>query len=113
MVDGYEVDFVRGFYDSEGNLYKYLDRGKYKRLIVRMYNTNFGLLELIQKMLYKLGFESSIARHLKRKGNYKAVYRLLVLGGTHNTLLFCDKIDSSISRKKINPNSWWRKGVYR
>jgi intein-encoded DNA endonuclease-like protein len=66
------VDFLRGFYESEGNLQ--ISRRKDRdspSIRIRIVNTSRALLEFIQKLLRGLGIESSIRLHYNARRRVK------------------------------------------
>ena len=103
------LDFVRGFYESEGNLQisKRKDRSS-PSIRVRIVNTKKELLELVQKFLREFGIESSIRLHYRarkrlRNGkeiNEKGCYVLDIHGGGR-VIKFLELIKPCIYRKGL------------
>lgn len=81
------IPFIRGFYESEGN-YKLIN-GRYP--YCRMFNSSKELLELLRKILEKIGFKSKIYDNYKGFHN-QTIYCLAILGGAEETEKFLQKI---------------------
>lgn len=99
LSSGYEVDFIRGFYDSEGSL---SPRSRGKTFQITMSNTNLELVQLVQKIMAKLGFVVHIDRvhtHSMKINKWKAIYHLRLCGGQQKVTSFCELIKPSIPRK--------------
>lgn len=77
IISGYEVDFIRGFYESEGT-YCVTSSGQ---KIISLYNTNFSLLKLVRKILKKVNIDSKIYCMKQNGYGTKSLFRLTVLGG--------------------------------
>lgn len=71
--DDFVVQFLRGFYESEGSL----AHPDGKRNKVRIVNTDRDLLVLVQKLINKLGFHTSFYRDKIYHG-YKRAYRIFI-----------------------------------
>ena len=87
-VKEYEIDFIRGFFDSEGSI----DITHQKYIRIRVSNKNKELLGEVQKMLWKLGFHTSNVHRCGR------VYELS-LHGWEQAKKFITLIRPSIKRK--------------
>jgi intein-encoded DNA endonuclease-like protein len=75
IIQGYESDFVRGFYESEGSIARPPHPPQ-----IHIYNTNIELLNFIQKLLRKMGFESKITLARKGSDKWKPCYQLYFCG---------------------------------
>jgi len=73
LINGYETDFLRGFYDSEGNYNK-----SHRHPFFRMVNTKRELLELVGKTLKKLGINYTTYINDRRPGNRKVIYGIQI-----------------------------------
>lgn len=74
IIRGYEKEFVRGFYESEGSI------ETYTRLQITISNTNYELLRVVQDSLEVLGIHSKIYTNKvypTRKG-YNTCYRIAI-----------------------------------
>jgi intein-encoded DNA endonuclease-like protein len=64
------VDFIRGFYESEGSLGVYKHKNKNSMTVmIRFINTNRKFLDLIHTLLEELGIESRVSLH-RKAGKY-------------------------------------------
>lgn len=79
------IGFLRGFYEAEGSLY--LQRGRY--LDLNISNTNVGLIEVVRKLLDKLGiphrvysyhYNSSLKKRGLLKGKPKRIHTIRIFG---------------------------------
>lgn len=97
IVRNHKVDFLRGFYDSEGGLEVQEKRPNNwgKAIRVRMGNKNREILIMIQRFCKKLGFNSSI------RESYDGYFVFSLLGGKEAVKEFLDKIQPSIPRKAL------------
>jgi len=67
--------FVKGFYESEGTCGTYAGYGSVAKL--EFWNTDKSLLEMVQRLLRKLGFEFTLYGPYKpRKKHWKSLYCL-------------------------------------
>lgn len=82
------IPFIRGFYESEGN-FKLVNK---KYPYCRMFNTSRQLLELIQRLLRRMRFNSKIYDNYKGNFANRTVYCLSILGGAESVKEFIDKI---------------------
>lgn len=100
LVSGHEVDFIRGVFDSEGTLGRRKDKNW---LSLSINDTNFKLLQLIRKLLFKLGFRTNIYKinMLNMPKSRKQYYHLRLLGGTPEATRFLKLIQPSIPRKNV------------
>jgi hypothetical protein len=91
FVKDYPVDFIRGFFDSEGTAIKGYHDG-YLYYCCTMCNTKKELLDLVKILAEKIGFKSSI--RISRKGNQKlkTLYQLTILGGSKEAIRFIEMI---------------------
>lgn len=60
-IEGHEISFLRGFYESEG-----VHHGRK----IAVFNKNFELLTMVKHVLSELGFPSTIGKPDKRTGVY-------------------------------------------
>lgn len=95
LITSHEIEFIRGFYDSEGCL---SPRSKCKTFRIYLANTNLELLYLIQKLLSKFGFKNNIRED---GGTFKKCYGLHLLGGNDEIIRFLQLVQFSIPRKSI------------
>lgn len=63
FIEGYELDFIRGFYEAEGNISK--SRYTYK---MRISNTNYEILNMISDYLTSIGIKNTIHRYVNSSG---------------------------------------------
>jgi len=85
ITSKFKEDFIRGFYDSEGNMSASRRGGK-----IRIVNTNLEYLELIQRFLNDLNIES--LKIYQQNGNLG----VLQIGTLYNILKFVDIIRPTI-----------------
>lgn len=102
LVVMHEIDFIRGVFDSEGCLQPRLESKSFR---IDMTNTNLILINMVQRMMLKLDFRTSIYK-IKREGiegmgNRKDVYHLYLRGGGSEIIRFLKLIQPSIPRKSI------------
>lgn len=93
-------EFIRGFYESEGHF------GKYPRQHINhihrnwqlcVDHTNKKLLDLVRRLVKKLGFKFSLLGPYYRKNpRYKPEYRLNLLGGQGEIRRFLELINPCI-----------------
>jgi len=69
------VQFIKGFYESEGN-YEVEERGLKKYARIRIYNTDKKLLELMNSLLLRLGFHFNLRLKGKGQGKRRDLYAL-------------------------------------
>jgi len=86
------TSFIRGFYESEGTLY----RGHAKSVKCKMTNTDKNLVDLVTRLLGKLGFDSRT--YLIRKGGSrrKPLYEIYIL--VKEVPRFIELVDPCIKR---------------
>jgi hypothetical protein len=87
------VGFIRGFFESEGSAKKW-----YNSVCVCMANTDLKLLKLIEKMINKLGYKTSIYANFDKRYN-KYCYNLNILGSSEFKLSFLNLINPVIKNK--------------
>uniref|UniRef100_A0A7C4XTN8 DOD-type homing endonuclease domain-containing protein n=1 Tax=Caldisericum exile TaxID=693075 RepID=A0A7C4XTN8_9BACT len=91
VIKGYEVDFIRGFYESEGSC-----RLSGKRSEVAVHNTDRDLIIFISGLLTGLGFHYSITKTDRRNSNWKDLYHLNILGQKEEKFKFLKTINPVI-----------------
>lgn len=64
LINGYEAEFIRGFYESEGSVS--LNPGNRKSWVISISNRDRNLLKFVEKILVKMGFDFKF-REFKRK----------------------------------------------
>lgn len=69
IISTFPVDFLRGFFDSEGSTDYSLNKQKGFTRYVAASNSNLGLLRYVRKLLAQLGIRSSIYLNYK-SGEY-------------------------------------------
>jgi intein-encoded DNA endonuclease-like protein len=107
LIRGLEADFIRGFYDSEGNLYA-SERKRY--VYIALYNTRLELMELVGNALRRLGFEAKMrSMKVQPKGDPFTVYYIR-LGGRQKVRDFIEKVKPSIPRKRLLP-AWTARNI--
>ena len=84
LIRDHEIEFVRGFYESEG-----------KSKVTAFVNTNRNLLEFVSQILEKHGFKTTISS-IKTSGNRKPLYVLYVLGGKSSRRRFLALVNPCI-----------------
>ncbi len=96
--DSYKINFLRGFFDSEGSFSKDYE------LIV--YNTNYNKLKRVSNYLSDLGLNSRIKGYTVKNINYKPIsyYYLKVIGESRYS--FYQKIGFNIHRKQRRLINW-------
>jgi intein-encoded DNA endonuclease-like protein len=129
FIEPYPIEFLQGFFDSEGN--PYIEAKNAFNVKVGVVNTNFEILKYVQKLLIeKFGIKSGITiankagsetminnRKIKRNLN---VYRLMI-GGFSDVKKFATQIGFTAKRKQeklidafnIKENSVSRKDAIR
>lgn len=85
-----KVNFLRGFFDSEGNV---------ETRRVQATSTNIAGLQDVQKLLTCIGIRSSIAPQRKARGNRVQSYNLRIQD-RKSVEVFCERIGFSILRKQ-------------
>jgi hypothetical protein len=75
----YLKQFVRGFYESEGNI---------SRGAVYITNTNKELLQFMQRLLESLKFKTSLHMQIQSNPNWAPRYWLYLLGGVKESRRF-------------------------
>lgn len=90
LIQEYEKDFVRGFYDSEGNLSK---RTK-NCWRVTIYNSDKQIIALVRKVIEGMKFKTSVST--ARRANKKPEYQMRILGGMKETQRFLNMIRPTI-----------------
>jgi len=97
IIRRYPLDFIRGFYESDGSLYKSNNRPNSWYLYVAA-KKDRRLLELLSATLReKYGFDTSIS--VSRKAGYDDGYRLYLKGGKHERKRFLDMVKPCIRNK--------------
>jgi hypothetical protein len=96
------ASWVRGFFDSEGNVSVFVRRDGYVSRRVSMYNTDLDLIERTVLYLSKIDIK---ARWLPTKPSKshlgtKTVFELKVVGGKSELIKFAATVGSSIPRKQ-------------
>jgi intein-encoded DNA endonuclease-like protein len=93
VINGYEVDFVRGFYESEGSC-----RFRGNSPEVGIHNTNRDLIIFVSGLLTGMGFNLSlnVQRYSRLKPNRKDCFSLHVLGKREEKLKFLETINPII-----------------
>ncbi len=86
------MDFVRGFYESEGSYSPPTSRCNYSQC--RMCNTNLKLLSLVKRLVSRLGFKSKI--YPRRKDSYAPRFDLHIRGGHSENQKFLSLIKPCI-----------------
>jgi hypothetical protein len=81
------ISFIRGFYESEGNC-KLINR---RYPYCRMFSASKDLLELIHRLLEKIGFKSKIYDNYKGYHG-QTIYCLAIIGGAEETERFLREI---------------------
>lgn len=74
LVKGYERDFIRGFYESEGSIGR---RSSNNQLRIRIVNTDYRLMRIICSFLRELGFNCKVR---SRSGTKKQAYEITLEG---------------------------------
>jgi len=94
MVKDYIPQFVRGFYESEGSFAK----RKHGLSRLRIVNAKKDLIDLVARLIEKLGFKVSIRYHRDKRPNRKGTYCIEILGGELERRRFIEII------KPVNKN---------
>lgn len=99
VVEVFPADFIRGFFDSEGNAYSRGNGTAY----IKAYNTNLFILQFLKDLLKeKFGLHSSISQPEKGEG-HKGKKPVYVLGiyEKKSVETYLSKISFSIKRKRL------------
>lgn len=88
VINRFSIEFIRGFFDSEGSVFGYS---------VRMSNDNKELLGYVQKLLGKLGIESKLHSQVRPDKHNKVEYHLSIAG--RNRAIFAKIVGCTIQRK--------------
>jgi len=91
MVVEHPIEFLRGFYESEGSLNKKTGR-------VTIYNTNEILLKIVAKLIKQLGFDIG---WYKYKYSNRFIYSLYIRGGKKQTLHFINLLKPCIKGVEV------------
>jgi len=92
--ENFKVNFIKGFFDSEGCVCK-------KGVSVMIYNSDYVLIKFVEELLNSLNIKNSIRSrsYLNKLTNRPiTMYVLSILGVGRK--IFAEKINSSIKRKK-------------
>lgn len=97
--DAYAINYLRGFFDSEGYFYKYKTTNA---VSCKMSNCDRELLSFIEKLVSRFGFRYSIYENMKKFPNRKPfkLYDLDIRGGREEIRRFINLIQPSIKRKQ-------------
>jgi len=90
IISGYESDFIRGYYESDGTL-AHRSKNNWR---VSIYSSHQELIQLAKKIINKINLSCSI-RSTKRNGK-KREYTLDILGGQKETVKFFGLINPVI-----------------
>lgn len=95
VVSGYEVAFIRGFYESEGSVGH--SRGDYgNKWKLAMYNSNRNLLEMVNNLLWKIGFRFYLYGPYIASNPTSKPYYVLNTAGKDQIFRFLNTIKPSI-----------------
>lgn len=103
VVEAFPADFIRGFFDSEGNVYFRNQKSPHPTPFLKAYNTNWSILEYIKSLLAKkFGIRSSISTSQKGKGHKgtKPVHVLGIYDGK-SVKTYLGRIGFCIERKRF------------
>lgn len=89
--------FLRGFYDSEGNLYQN-SRGS---VYIKMTNTKKELLDYIFYLIEALGYNSKVSPGKQLKSG-KKIFDIHILGSSEQKLDFLRELAPNIPRRSVN-----------
>lgn len=94
------IQFIRGFYESEGTYFHGIEKGggkyRYERHRVIISNKDKQLLLLVKRLLKELGFKSTIPKPAK-KGKFQW-FTLLISGGNEKVIDFLRTINPVIKK---------------
>jgi len=102
FVRNYPLDFIRGFYESEGYIRQRLAHEHYPTIEIVMINSNKELLEGIVELLRKVNVSSRLRKSIqfggfgKKHGLGKPIYTLVILGSSKDKLHFIKKLNPCI-----------------
>lgn len=92
----YPVDFIRGFYESEGCFSRYKSKGYfYTHLSIIISNTDETLIRLAKDILEDLNFHPTLNLQRTQKANWKPCWKL-VLGQNKEVTRFLELINPCI-----------------
>lgn len=94
--DEVKKGFLRGFYESEGNL----NYNRFGCPTLRIFNTKKELLEVVEELLGHFGFKCSWSSRLPSLGN-KTLFTIGLLGGKKEIERFFDLINPSIKCDEV------------
>lgn len=94
LVSGYERDFLRGVYESDGS-----NSGR-----VEIGNSNINIIKMVEYCLNKLNFKFS--RYIGKTSLGKVFYRVYVCGGKMGWTRFLAEINPCIRRKVEKEYRW-------
>jgi len=98
IIRRYPLEFVRGFYESDGSLCRFNNRHNSWSLYVAA-KKDRRLLELVSATLREqYGFDTSM--YVSRKVGYDDGYRLYLKGGKHERKRFLDMVKPCIRNKE-------------
>jgi len=86
-IEGFEKEFIKGFYESEGYLSKYA---------LEIYNANRDIIEVVCYALEKIGFKYNLTEKTIRNKKY---YRISILGGRKEHKRFISVINPCIKNR--------------
>jgi len=86
IIKGYEIDFLRGFYESEGSIDLRRKRGQ---LRIRITNTNYELLELVKNIIEK---NVRISCNIQKRKDTKKPAFDIVFEGNKKCLKFLETV---------------------
>jgi len=81
-VKGYESEFLRGFYESEGGVYVYSNR---RAWFIQITNANRDYIRLVEESLASLGIKYKVKLQQDRRPNRGEYYRLII--GRHSEVM--------------------------
>jgi intein-encoded DNA endonuclease-like protein len=94
---GYTKDFLRGFYESEGSLYKFKTSHGFQLFFT---NTDEALVHLVKSLIEFNGYEASLFKRKQRGWGIRPVYTLYVLGSSGEKAKFLEWINPCIKNER-------------
>jgi len=111
LVKNYPIDFIRGFYESEGSFSAYKSKKyNYTTLTITIVNTNKDLMSFVKELLEGLGFHPSMHKREKLALQRNPIWAVLI-GKKLEVKLFLDMIKPCIKIGEKRRNETFKNRV--
>lgn len=89
VIELFPIQFIRGFFDSEGSVYGYS---------ISMCNTNQEVIEYVKQVLETIGIKTHLHSYNREDRDCKTIYHLNIIGDSRQ--IFTEKVNTVIKRKQ-------------